>query len=77
MSLTEVLEELPKLSEQERLTLRDRLDDMAGDDWQDDGLTEDDKRRLLERIERARQDPSSLVPWEEAKARMQARLGAW
>lgn len=77
MSLTEVLEELPKLSEQERLTLRDRLDDMAGDDWQDDGLTEDDKRRLLERIERARQDPSSLVPWEEAKARMQAKLGAW
>jgi hypothetical protein len=32
---------------------------------------------ILERIERARRDPSSLVPWEEAKARMQARLGAW
>jgi hypothetical protein len=77
MSLTNILQELSKLSDHERLLVRDRIDDLANDVWQDDDLADADKRMILERIKRSDRDPSSHVPWEEAKARMQSRLGAW
>ena len=77
MSLAEILVELSQLSEQERYVLRDHLENLQSEEWQDDGLTDDDKKMILDRIENARRDPSSLVSWESAKARMQAKTGSW
>jgi hypothetical protein len=52
MSLADILEELPKLSERERLFLRDRLDDLAHDAWHPEDLARlaDKRDRELEEV---------------------------
>jgi putative addiction module component (TIGR02574 family) len=75
MSKAEIIEELPKLTPEERSEIQARLDDLAGQGWLDGGeLTDDEKRLLDSRLDECERHPSSFVPWEQAKAQIKASL---
>jgi len=77
MSKTEILEELPKLTSEERHEIRMKLAELDGDDWLDDDgpLTEEQKTLIESRIEAHEKNPETAIPWEEVKARLNRRLG--
>jgi putative addiction module component (TIGR02574 family) len=68
MSLAEILEEIPKLTPEEREEIRARLDEF------DDSLTAEEWRLVDARMEAHRRDPASAVPIEEMKAGLRARF---
>ena len=77
MSKTEILEELPKLTSEERHEIRLELAELDGDGWLDDDapLTEEQKALIESRIEAHEKNPKTAIPWEELKARLNRRLG--
>jgi len=75
MSKAEILTELPKLTAEGRQEIRERLADIDGTDWLDDGdLTDDEKALIDARLDQCERNPNSFIPWEEAKARINASL---
>jgi len=75
MSKTEILEELPKVTPEERYEIRLKLaeiDDRWLDD--DDPLTGEEKALIEARIELHERNPGTAIPWEEFKARLRQRL---
>ena len=76
MSKTEILEELPKLTSQERYEIRLKLAELDGDDWldDDDPLTDKEKALIESRIEAHEKSPETAVAWEEFKVRLDRRL---
>lgn len=75
MSKTEILTELPKLTPEERQEVRELLAEIDGTDWLDDGgLTDDEKSLIDARLDECERNPGSFVPWDEAKARINASL---
>ncbi len=75
MSKAEILAELPRLTPQDRQEIQARLDELAGPGWLDEGELTDEERRLLDaRLDECERNPSGFVPWEQAKARIQASL---
>jgi len=75
VSKAEILAELPKLTPEERAEIQARLDELAGQGWLDEGeLTDEQKRFLDSRLDDCDRNPSSFVPWEQAKVRIQASL---
>ena len=75
MSKAEIIEELPKLTPEERAEIQARLDELAGQGWLDDGeLTDEEKRVVDSRLDECERNPSSFVPWERAKAQIKASL---
>ena len=75
MSKAEILEELQKLTAEERSEIQARLDELAGQGWLDNGeLTDEEKRLLDSRLDECERNPSSFVPWEQAKAQIKTRL---
>lgn len=75
MSKSEILAELPKLTFEERVEIQARLDEMAGQGWLDDGALTDEEKRLLDsRLDECERNPSSFVPWEQAKAHIEESL---
>lgn len=75
MSKTEIIAELPKLSPQELAEVQAKLDELAGDVWQDGGeLSDADKQTLDSSIAAYEASPNSGASWDEVKARIQARL---
>ena len=77
MSKTEILEELPKLTAEERHEIRLKLAELDGDGWldDDDPLTDEQKALLEARLADMEQHPERSIPWEEAKRRIEARFG--
>ena len=77
MSKTEILEELPKLTSEERHEIRLRLAELDGDGWldDDDTLTDEQKALIESRIEAHEKNPEAAIPWEEVMARLNRRLG--
>ena len=77
MSKTEILEQLPKLTSQERWEIRLKLAELDGDGWldDDDPLTPEQKAMLEARLANIEQHPEDSIPWEEAKRRIEERLG--
>jgi putative addiction module component (TIGR02574 family) len=77
MSKTEILEELPKLTADERNEIRLRIAELDGDSWldADDPLTDEEKALLEARLAEIEQHPEKSIPWEEAKKRIGVRLG--
>ena len=75
MSKTEILEELPKLTSEERHEIRLKLAELDGDGWldDDDPLTDEEKALIESRLEDHEKNPESAVPWEEVKARSEVR----
>lgn len=75
MSKAEILTELPKLTPEERQEVRQRLAEIDGTDWLDDGeLTDDEKTMIDVRLDECERHPNSFVPWDEARARINASL---
>ena len=73
MSKTEILQELPKLTPEERQEVRVRLAELDQDDWLDDGLLTDTEKAIIEeRFQDCEANPWTSLPWEETKARLLA-----
>ena len=69
MSKTEILQELLKLTPEERQEVRLRLAELDREDWLDEGvLTDTEKALIEERFRDMEANPRTSIPWEEAKA---------
>ena len=77
MSKAEILQELPKLTKEERYEIRVKIAEMDNDGWldEDDPLTDEEKALIESRIAAHEKDPASAIPWEEFDARLKRRLG--
>ncbi|MDX6500876.1 MAG: putative addiction module component [Blastocatellia bacterium] len=76
MSTVEILEELPKLTTEERHEIRLRLAELDGDLWFDDEepLTDAEKAVLEARLAAYEKDPDAGSSWAEVEAPIRARL---
>lgn len=76
MSKVEILEELPKLTREERKEIRLRLTELDGNLWldADDPLTDAEKALLDARLAAYEMDPDAGSSWAEVEARISARL---
>lgn len=76
MSKTEILEELPKLTSEERHEIRLKLAELDGDGWldEDDPLTGAEKALLEARLAAYEKDPDAGSLWDEVESRIRARL---
>jgi putative addiction module component (TIGR02574 family) len=76
MTKAEILEQLPKLTPEERQEVRLKLAELEGDQWldDDDPLTDEEKAILEARLADIKEHPEKSIPWEEAKKRLEARL---
>lgn len=74
MSMTEILEQLPKLTPDERYEIRLKLAELDGDRWLDDHdpLTGEQKAMLNARLADLEAHPEKSIPWDEARKRLQA-----
>ena len=79
MSKAQILEELPRLTPEERTEIQLRIEDLAtfgADGWRTDcDLTETEKQLLEARLDDAEKHPEKSIPWAEAEARLKARFG--
>jgi putative addiction module component (TIGR02574 family) len=79
VSKAEILEELVRLTPEERREIRARLNELEGmtsDEWNDNGALTDKEKRLIEsRVAEHESDPQSAVAWEEFEARTKKRIG--
>jgi putative addiction module component (TIGR02574 family) len=76
MSKVEILEELPKLTAEDRHEIRQKLNEIDGDEWLDgdDPLTDDEKALLESRLAGYEREPEVGSSWEEVEARIQSRI---
>ena len=76
MNKTEILDELPKLTREERFEIRLKLAELDGDNWldDDDPLSEEQKALLEARLKDMELHPETSIPWAEAKRRLQERF---
>jgi putative addiction module component (TIGR02574 family) len=76
MNKTEILDELPKLTPQERFEIRVKLAELDGDRWldDDDPLTDEQKALLDARVADMERNPGASIPWDEARKRIESRL---
>jgi putative addiction module component (TIGR02574 family) len=76
MSKTEIIDELPKLSPEDRYEIRLKLAELDGDRWldDDDPLTDAEKNLLEARLADMDLHPEKSIPWDEAKRRIEARI---
>jgi len=77
MTTAEILEELPKLTDDERQEIRRKLTELDVNEWldTDDPLTDEEKALLEARLADIEAHPEKSIPWEEAKKRLEARFG--
>ena len=77
MSKTEILEELPKLTPEERAEIRLKLAELDGSEWldSDDPLSDKEKALLEARLDDLEKHPENSIPWTEAEAQLKARYG--
>ena len=76
MSKTEILEELPKLTSEERHEIRLKLAELDDEGWldNDDPLTDAEKALLEARLAAYEKDPDAGSSWDEVESRIRARL---
>ena len=75
MSKNEILAELARLSPEDLAEVQAKLDELAGESWQDRGeLTDADKSALDEGLSEYQKSPDAGSPWDEVKARVQSKL---
>jgi putative addiction module component (TIGR02574 family) len=76
MSKVEILEELPKLTTEERKEILLKLAELDGDLWLDaeEPLTDAEKAILEARLAAYEKDPDAGSSWIEVEARIRSRL---
>ena len=74
MSKVEILEELPRLTAQERREIRRKLIELDDDEWldADDPLTDEEKTLLEARLAAYEKDPDIGSSWDEVEAVLHA-----
>lgn len=77
MSIAEVVEELPKLTAEDRDELRFRLLQLDREIWTDsiDPLTDSEKALLDARLAAHRKDPDAGSSWEDVERRLLSKIG--
>jgi hypothetical protein len=76
MSKDEIIAELHNLSAAELAEVQSKLDEIAGQTWQDSGeLTEADKHALDQTLAEYEKSPDAGSSWDEAEARILNKLG--
>jgi putative addiction module component (TIGR02574 family) len=77
MSKAEILEELPRLTPEERQEILLKLTEIDGDLWldYDDPITQEDKALIEARIDAHEKNPETAIPWDDFKARVSGRIG--
>lgn len=72
MNFTELLEQIPALSVQQRREILERIMELDAGDWLDfdDPLSQSDKKTVSERVALHDADPSTAVPWEQFRDRL-------
>lgn len=74
--MTDLLNELLKLTPAERIALAEDLWDSVAANPQDlPPLTEEERAEIDRRLAEHERDPDSAVPWEEVRARLIAKFG--
>jgi putative addiction module component (TIGR02574 family) len=76
MSKLDILEALTSLSAEDRQEIRQKLNEIDGDEWLDgeDSLTADEKSLLEARLAAYEKEPDAGSSWEEVEARIQSRI---
>lgn len=76
MTKAEILDELPRLTSDEREEIRHKLAELDGTEWldTDDPLTDDEKALLEARLADIEAHPEKSIPWEEAKRQLEGRF---
>jgi putative addiction module component (TIGR02574 family) len=75
MSKAEIIAELAHLSPEELAEVQAKLDELAGEAWQDGGeLTDADKHTLNAALVDYEKSPDAGSTWDQVKARVQAKL---
>ena len=76
MSKTEILDELPNLTKQERDEIRRKLTEIDAESWSadDEELSSEEKALLDSRLAAYLKDPDVGSSWEEVESRIRARL---
>ena len=75
MSKAEILAELPKLKAEELAEVQAKLDELAGENWVDDGeLSDGDKASLDAALMNYQKNPNAGSSWTEVEARIRAKL---
>src|SRR5436190_11291491 len=77
MSKAEILQELPKLTKEERKEIRLKLAELDPDEWldEDDPLTDEEKKLVDARLAEHEANPESAISLEEFNARIQKKFG--
>jgi len=75
MGKSEIIAALPRLSPEERAEVQAKLDELAGQAWQDRGqLSDADKQALDATLAAYEKSPDAGSTWDSVKARVQAKL---
>ena len=75
MSKAEIIATLPRLSPEDRAEVQAKLDELAGEAWQDRGELSDAVKQALDAaLADYEKSPDAGSPWDEVKARVQAKL---
>lgn len=70
MSKIEILQELPRLTREERSEIVSKARELDGDEWIDPAVTEDEKRILDAEMDEFARNPDAGSPWAEVEARI-------
>ena len=76
MSKVEILEELPKLTTEERREILRKLAELDGESWinANEPLTDAEKALLEARLAAYEKDPDAGSSWAQVEARIRSRL---
>lgn len=76
MSKVEILEELPRLTSEERKEILLKLAELDGESWlnADEPLTDAEKALLEARLAAYDKDPDAGSSWAQVEARIRSRL---
>ena len=75
MEKTEIIAQLPHLSPEDRAEVQAKLDELAGNAWQDRGeLSEADKQALDAALAEYEKSPDAGSTWDQVKSRVQSKL---
>jgi len=75
MGKIEILAELSRLSPEDRAKVQAKLDELAGDAWQDRGeLSDADKHALDSALAAYEKSPDAGSSWDDVTKRVRARL---
>jgi putative addiction module component (TIGR02574 family) len=75
MSKAQIIDELPKLSPDERREILHRIHEIDHNDWLAENLSPEEIALIEERLAAHQKNPAAAIPWNEAEARLVKRFG--